>query len=223
VGRESYLSRIENLVFGDDPRQGYTVGQVYYHPVLAFKLEFPEQWRIINQRQAVGGLSPNRDAAIVLTLSDKETPGAALDAFFGQQGIQKGPNRGRNLFGFRAIDPETGAGRAEGLITFVHLDGRVYQLMGYTGLETWNSYGSTMQKSMVTFREITDRRHLDVTPKTIDIVKLPRNMTMAEFDTRYPSTVELSQIAIINGVDEETTLDTGHLVKRVVGGELPSG
>ena len=221
VGRESYMARIDDLVFDDDPRQGYTVGQIYYHPVLAFKLEFPEQWRIINQRQAVGALSPNRDAAIVLTLSDKETPRAAFDAFFGQQGIQKGPNRGRNLFAFRAIDPQTGAGRAEGLIGFVNLDGRIYQLMGYTGLETWSSYGSTMQKSLATFRKVSDRRHLEVSPKTIDVVKLPRSMTLAEFDRRYPSTVEVSGIAVINGVDEDTMLDKGLMVKRVVGGELP--
>ncbi len=221
VGRESYMARIEDLVFGDDPRQGYTVGQVYYHPVLAFKLEFPDEWRIINQRQAVGALSPNRDAAIVLTLSEKETPQAAYDDFFGQQGIQKGPDRGRNLFAFRAIDPQTGAGRAEGLIRFINLDGRVYQIMGYTGLETWSSYGSTMQKSMVTFRKVTDRRYLEVTPKTIDVVELPRSMTLADFHREYPSTVDVAEIAIINGVDGDTMLDAGHLVKRVVGGELP--
>ena len=221
VGRESYMMRLEDLVFGDDPRQGYTVGQVYYHPVLAFKLEFPDQWRIINQRQAVGALSPNRDAAVVLTLSDKETPQAAFDAFFAQQGIQKGPNRGRNLFAFRAIDPQTGAGTAEGLIGFINLDGRIYQLMGYTGLETWDSYGATMQKSLATFRKITDRRHLEVAPKTIDVVKLPQSMTMTEFDRTYPSTVDISEIALINGVNEDTLLEEGRLVKRVVGGELP--
>jgi predicted Zn-dependent protease len=222
VGRESYMERIENLVFGEDPRQGYTVGQVYYHPVLAFQIEFPGEWRIINQRQAVGALSPNRDAAIVLTLSDKETPRAAFDAFFGQQGIQKGPNRGRNLFAFRAIDPQTGSSKAEGLIGFLDHGGRVYQLMGYTGLDTWSDYGSTMQESLATFREVTDRRHLDVSPKTIDIVKLPRSMTLADFNRRYPSTVDGAEIAVINGVDEDTMLDKGRLVKRVVGGELPA-
>ena len=158
----------------------------------------------------------------MLTLSNKETPRAAFDAFFGQQGIQKGPNRGRNLFAFRAIDPQTGAGQAEGLIGFVKLEDRVYQLLGYTGLETWSTYGSTMQKSLATFRKVNDRRYLEVTPKTIDVVKLPQSMTLADFNRRYPSTVDVADIAIINGVDEDTVLDEGHLVKRVVGGELPS-
>jgi predicted Zn-dependent protease len=221
VGRESYFERVDGIVFGDDPRQGYTIGQTYYHPVLAFKLEFPDQWRIINQRQAVGALSPDQDAAIVLTLSDKETPQAAFDAFFGQQGIEKGPNRGRNLFAFRAIDPETGAGKAEGLIGFIQLDGRLYQLIGYTALENWSSYGSTMQNSLATFHKLTDRRYLEVTPITIEVTTLPQSMTMTEFDRTYPSTVDISEIALINGVNEDTLLEEGRLVKRVVGGELP--
>ena len=131
------------------------------------------------------------------------------------------PDRGRNLFAFRAIDPQTGAGRAEGLIRFITLDGRVYQIMGYTGLETWSSYGSTMQKSMVTFRKVTDRRFLEVTPKTIDLVEVPRSMTLGDFHREFPSTVEVAEIAIINGGAEDTMLDTGHPVKQVVGGETP--
>jgi predicted Zn-dependent protease len=129
VGREAYLERLTGIVFGDDPRQGYTIGHTYYHPELAFKIDFPDEWRIINQRQAVGALSPNRDAAVVLTLSDQDSPQAAFDAFFGQQGIQRGPSRGRNLYSFRAYDTETGEDRAEGLIGYLSHGGRVYQLM----------------------------------------------------------------------------------------------
>jgi predicted Zn-dependent protease len=221
VAGEAYLKRLEHLVFGDDPRQGYTVGQTYYHPELAFKIEFPDQWRIINQRQAVGALSPNRDAAVVLTLSDKDSPQAAFDAFFAQQGIQRGSSQGRNLFSFRAIDPETGAGRADGLIGFHSHDGRVYQLMGYTGLDTWQAYGSSMQRSLASFTKVTDRRYLEVEPKTIDIVELPHDMTFAEFVKRYPSTVEIDELAIINEATPETRLEKGRLVKRVIGGELP--
>ncbi len=222
VGRESYMSRIEGLVFGDDPRQGYTVGQTYYHPELAFKLQFPDQWMIINQRQAVGALSPNRDAAIVLTLSDKNSPQAAYDAFFGQQGIQKGPNKGRSLVAFRAIDPQTGAGKAEGVIGFLNHGGRVYQLMGYTGLETWSSYGNSMQRSIQTFGRVTQQRYLSVKPKTIEIVKLPQNMSLTQFNKRYPSNAELGELAIINGVPEDEMMQAGRLVKRIVGGKLPT-
>ena len=222
VGRESYLGRLEGIIFGDDPRQGYTIGNTYYHPELAFKIGFPDQWQIINQRQAVGALSPNRDAAVVLTLSEKDSPRAAFEAFFGQEGIQRGPSRGRNIYSFRAIDTQTGQGQAEGLIGYRMVDGRVYQLMGYTGLETWDSYASGMDRSLKSFSRVTERRYLEVSPATIDVVKLPRSMDLTEFVRRYPSNAEVEQLAIINGVNVDTVMDPGRLVKRVVGDKLPS-
>jgi predicted Zn-dependent protease len=221
VGHEAYLRRLEGLIFGNDPRQGYTIGQIYYHPELAFKIEFPDQWQIINQRQAVGALSPNRDAAVVLTLSDKDSPAAALDAFFRQQGVERGQSRGRNLYTFRALDSQTGAATAEGLIGFLSHGGKTYQLLGYTGVATWNGYAQTMQHSMASFQKVTARRYLNVKPKTIDIVTLPKTMTLTTFAKNYPSTVEISELAILNGVNPDTKLEKGTLVKRIVGGELP--
>ena len=221
VGRESYFERLDGMVFGDDPRQGYTIGQTYYHPELAFKIGFPVDWQIINQRQAVGALSPNRDAAVVLTLSDKDSPRAAFEAFFGQQGIKRGPSRGQNIFSFRAYDPETGVSRAEGLIGFLSHDGRLYQLMGYTGLETWDGYANAMHSSLTSFAKVTDRRYLEVSPATIDIVELPQSMNLTEFVRKYASTIKVEELAVMNGINVETVMDPGALVKRVVGGELP--
>lgn len=221
VGREAYLRRLGGLVFGDDPRQGYTIGQTYYHPELAFKIDFPDQWRIINQRQAVGALSPNKDAAVVLTLSAKDSPRAGFDAFFQQQGIERGQSHGKNFYTFRAHDSQTGAATAEGLIGFLSHGGKVYQLIGYTGVATWNGYAQTMQHSMASFEKVTERRYLNVTPMTIDIVTLPKDMTLSTFAKSYPSNVEISDLAILNGVNPDTTIKKGTLVKRIVGGELP--
>jgi predicted Zn-dependent protease len=221
VGRDSYLRRLAGVIYGDDPRQGYTVGQTYYQPELQFKIDFPDEWQIINQRQAVGALSPSRNAAVVLTLSDKNSSRAAFEAFFAQQGVERGANRGRNFYSFRSFDTQTGENRAEGLIGFLPHEGRLYQLMGYTSAENWSGYSSTMHRSLTSFARVTNRRYLEVSPATIDIVELPHSMNLTEFVRKYPSNVEIEELAIMNGVDVETVLDPGTLVKRVVGGELP--
>jgi len=221
VGRDPYLRRIENLVFGDDPRQGYAIGHTFYHPVLGFKVEFPDQWRIINQRQQVAALSPNQDAVVVLSMSNKESPNAGFDAFFGQQGIERGPSRGRNLMAFRALDSQTGSPAIEGLIGYLNHGGKLYQLIGYTKIATWDGYKSAVQKSLTSFAKVSDRRYLDVKPSTIDVVTLSRDMTLAEFAEKFPSTVELEELAILNGMTAQTRLEKGSLVKRIVGGKLP--
>ena len=47
-------------------------------------------------------------------------------------------------------------------------------------------------------------------------------MTLVEFAREYPSTIDRDDLAILNGVDEDTVLERGKLVKRVVGGKLPT-
>jgi hypothetical protein len=46
-------------------------------------------------------------------------------------------------------------------------------------------------------------------------------MTFSQFADRYPSTIEIEQLALINGVETDSMIDQGTFLKRVVGGELP--
>ena len=41
VNTNSYLHLIDGLVFGEDPRQGYVEGNIFYHPELKFKFSVP--------------------------------------------------------------------------------------------------------------------------------------------------------------------------------------
>ena len=74
---------------------------------------------------------------------------------------------------------------------------------------------------MGSFKRLTNRRYLDVEPARVEIVRLDRAMTLAEFNQRYPSSIELPKLAIVNGVAEDTRLERGTSLKRIVGGELP--
>jgi hypothetical protein len=94
--------------------------------------------------------------------------------------------------------------------------------MGYTGPDAFAGYAPTMRRSLGSFTAVTDQRYLQVEPKTLDVVTLPRSMTLARFAEAYPSNAELSELAILNGVDPDTVLEKGTLVKRVAGGELPN-
>ena len=40
-------------MFGTDPRQGYFVGNHFYHPELRFELTFPAGWKTQNSRSSV--------------------------------------------------------------------------------------------------------------------------------------------------------------------------
>ena len=78
-----------------------------------------------------------------------------------------------------------------------------------------------MRRSLASFSKLTDRRYLEVQPARVEIIKLPKAMTFEEFNRRYPSNAEAVEVATLNGIDPDARLETGRLMKRIVGGELP--
>lgn len=226
VGEERYLQAIDGVVFGDNPREGYFAGNTFVHPELGFQLQFPQGWKTSNQKQAVGAQSPNQDAVVVLALAQQSSPQAAAQAFFSQQGIQQGQALSGGFGGLPAVARVFGAqqqsGEVRGVAAFVEHGGRVFQLLGYTTSGRWGSYDDLLASSVSSFGRVTDRRALDVQPRRLDVVELPSAMTLREFAQRFPSTVDLETLAIINQAQGDTRFPAGTEVKRVVGGQLPA-
>lgn len=226
VDRAGFLRRVDGVVFGEDPREGYFRGSTFYHPELAFTLRFPEGWRTSNQKQAVGAISPREDAIVVLGLAEGDSAQEAARRFFGQQGVRQGRAWRSDLGGGRAVSssfsvPRQQGGAIVGLAAFVEHRGNVFQLLGYTVEGRARAYERELEGSIATFDRLTDRRYLDVQPKRVDLVEIDRAMTLEELDRRYPSTVDLNTLALINHVQRGETLEAGRVYKRVVGGELP--
>lgn len=222
VDRREYLARIDGTVFGDDPREGFLRGNTFYHPELAFQITFPQGWQVSNQKQAVGAISPNQDAVVVLSLAGERTPVAAANEFFAQQGLRRGnPWRGE-IGGMEAVAAEFQVqqqqGVLQGLAAFVEHGGRTYQLLGYSAANRWGRFDQAVTSSVDTFQRVRDASVLNVEPRRVDIVELPQTMTLREFARRYPSTVDLTTLALINQVDLDTPIERGMSLKRVVGG-----
>jgi predicted Zn-dependent protease len=227
VNREEYIRNLDNVVFGQNPREGYFVGNTFIQPELGVQIRFPEGWKTSNEKSAVGAISPNQDALVAMTLSGEGSAQAAAQKFFAQQGIQTGQavqsfNTGTP--GVARVFSVQGSqsGDLQGIASFVEQGGKVYQILGYTRSQSWGRYDDVLRGSIATFGPVTDRRALDVQPKRVDVVSLPSAMTLSEFAQRYPSTVDLNTLAIINQADANTRFAAGDEVKRVVGGELPT-
>jgi predicted Zn-dependent protease len=226
VNRERYLKTIDDVTFGQNPREGYFRGNEFIHPELGFSIRFPQGWQMSNEKQAVGAISPRQDAIVVLSLAEGRSPQEAAQRFFSQQGVQQGQSLRANLGGLPAVanqfSANTQQGTLIGLVAFVEDRDRVYRIMGYTPQNSWRGNESAISSSLASFERVTDRRLLDVKPKRLDVVTVPAAMSLEEFARRYPSTVDLQTLAIINQANTDTRFPAGTEVKRVVGGEVPS-
>ena len=55
IGRDEYLQRIDGMIYGDDPDQGFIRGRTFVHPKLRFAFDAPEGFRLQNSPSAVVG------------------------------------------------------------------------------------------------------------------------------------------------------------------------
>jgi predicted Zn-dependent protease len=228
VDREDYLRRVQGMTFGEDPRQGYFEGNTFYHPAMRFQLQFPPEWKHQNMPQAVVGVSPNQDAIIQLGLAGQTPPEQAARQFLSQQGVQAGNASTARINGMPAassyFQAQTEQGVIEGIVSFVSYGGQTFGLMAYTPTGKLSAYDRAFQQTIGSFSELRDASKINVQPAKVELVKVPRQMTLEQFNSQYPSTAPIEEVAIINELEgPSSVIPAGHTVKRVVGGRPPSG
>ncbi|MDT8437165.1 MAG: M48 family metalloprotease [Gemmatimonadota bacterium] len=220
VRTDVYLDRIDGLVWGEDPREGYFQEQRFIHPELAFEFTLPEGWEKRNTRQAVLARSPENDAAFELTLA-QGTPDAAARAFFAQQGVDGRGTTRRTVNGLPAVvgtfRASTQSGTLEGLVSFIEHGGNTYRLLGYAPASRIGRHSTSLERTLDSFREVTERRLLDVEPQRIDVVTVEEPMSAERFLERYPSEAEHADVLRINGLQPAEWIEAGTKLKRIVG------
>jgi predicted Zn-dependent protease len=222
VGTEDYLARINGLVFGPNPRNGFFRAQQYFHPELRFRVDFPTQWRTQNTAQAVLAQAPQQDAMMQLTLT-QGTEAEAANRFFGQQGIAGAQVGRQTINGLPAVtgffEAATQGGTVRGFAAFIRHDNRTYHVMGFAPAQVFSRYDAAIRTSVGTFAVLTDPAALAVQPDRISIVRVPQGMTLAQFNQQFPSRIPIEQLAIINQLAGPTsTVPANFQMKRVTAG-----
>ena len=222
VNRDGYLQRLEGMVFGDNPREGFFREQRFFHPDLRFQLDFPAGWRTSNQRDAVVAVSQGQDAVVQVTLAEGATPDQAARQFFAQEGVS-GRHIPRRING---IPAEIGTFRVtaqdgvlEGAVAFIGHGANVYRVLGYSAAANWPRYEPVVQRALDSFRELTDPALLDVQPTRLSIVRLDRPTPVTQLAGRSSVTPEV--LALVNQTTAGATLPAGRLVKLPAGDRLP--
>lgn len=227
VAREEYLKHVQGMTFGEDPRQGYFEGNAFYHPQMRFQIKFPDQWKKQNLPQAVVAVSPNEDAIVQLALAGQNSPEQAASQFLSQEGVRAGNASRTSINGLPAassyFQAQTEQGQIEGLVSFISYGGQTFGLMAYTPAGKLSSYDQVFQSTIRSFTELRDQSKINVQPARVELVKVPRQLTLEQFNAQYPSSVPIEQLAIINELEgPQSLIPAGRTVKRVVGGR-PAG
>jgi len=222
VNAQGYMQRINGLVYGQNPRNGFFQGNTFYQPDLRFQMTLPSGWQGQNLTQAVVAVSPQQDAIIQLTLAQGNSPEAAARTFLSQQGIQAGQASRETVNGVPAVastfQAQTEQGVIQGLAAFFTYNGTTYQVIGYSPAQKYAAYDPVFRQALGSFAPVTDPKILNVQPNKVNVVSLSQSMTLAEFAQRNPSAVPLAELAIVNQVENTNApIPAGTAVKQIVG------
>jgi predicted Zn-dependent protease len=220
IGEADYLARIDGLVYGPNPRNGYFESNHFYHPDLAFRIDMPAGWQTQNLPQVVVAGSPDKDALIQLSI----VPGArreAADKFFAQEGLTAGRVSAEKINGLAALvgrfEVQTEQDQLGGMAAFVTLADNTYRILAYTPAQKLAGYERAFKESIESFGRLTDRAALARQPNRLAITRLPRAMTLTQFNRTYPSTIPLDELALINHLSgPDSSMPSNFPAKRVV-------
>lgn len=220
VNRNVYLRRIDGIIYGEDPRQGYLENNVFYHPVLKFHFPVPAGWNYQNTPQRVQMAPKDGKALMFFTHAQGTTLREAADNALKNYKLQAIESREISVHGIPALmtvaDPvQQQQGQSiRTLSYFIQYGGVIYHFLGVTSMNDFNAYYPTFTHTMQNFKELTDASKLNKKPERIRIKTLNSAVTLEQALKNYnmPAT-RLEELAILNGMQLADKLNAGTLIK----------
>jgi predicted Zn-dependent protease len=227
VVREAFIQRLDGLVFGENPREGFFRGARFYHPDMRFQMDFPSGWQTANTRQAVQAISPQEDAVMALTVGEGTGSGPALRSFLAQEGMQGAGLSESAVNGLPAAAADfrfqTAEETIEGRVLFLEYSGTLLRLLAYGTASSWPGSRAVARAAMESFRPLADPDYLNVEPARIRLVRVPRAIPLEGFLTQQGVQDRGDEVRLLNRLEGNPTLEAGGILKIPTGGRLPGG
>jgi predicted Zn-dependent protease len=217
--RDIYLQHIANLVYGEDPRNGYFDDNEFIHPALGFRFEVPPGWQHVNLPEAVVAQSPDKQMGLQLTLVGGRSANEAAQSFYRQSGISAGEikqitNNGLPLT-IGTFSATTEQGQLVGIAAHLQTGDRVYQMLGLGAAAQMSAHGGTIESAIRSFRTFNPRQMTSRAPHQVKLVTLARATSLAAYATTHPSPVAVEELALLNGVAAAEQLPAGRKLKWI--------
>lgn len=220
---DEYMNTIDNIIYGDNPRVGFTRDGIFYHPDLKFQFPYPNGWQVINQRSLVAVVNEDQNAVSVMQLdSESSSPEASVNEFLNQEGIttvSKSSAASDGLTAYEAV--ATGQNQDGTELKFylytVAYNGNLYRFLNYTILDQFENFRPQFRNLTQGFRELTDSNILDIQPVRLQVVRADRSGTFKSFlpdnFDNMPIEITAEELAIVNQVELEEQIEAGTWIK----------
>jgi predicted Zn-dependent protease len=218
--RAAYLRRIDGIVYGDDPRQGFVEGGYFYHPGLKFQFSVPAKWQVANQPAQVQMVNAEQNAGIQFSLGKGASPQEAAQTFATNAQAEVLRNEATRVNGMPAhlliSNLQTQSGVLRVMSYFIQMDNNIYMFHGYTSSTLFANLAPTFEQVMKSFDRLRNQAALSKQPQRVKIMTVDQPGDVRQTLTRLGvKEAELEEIAILNGMYLQDKLQRGDFVKVV--------
>ena len=228
VNRNTFLDHLEGIVFGPDPREGFTEDGKFYHPDLRFRIDFPNSWKVQNMKSAVLFLEPSQVVGLQLTLvppGTADTPESRARQVAEDESVELLEGRSMRINGlpaflgrYRIRSPENGQVLGA-LASFIDYGDLLYELVGMAPEASFSQYSQPLEKLATSFRELRDSRILGVQPDHVSTYQVRRGGTLGDISRLFPHPeAGPGELARLNRLSTDERLPAGTRVKVIVAG-----
>lgn len=223
VNRNNYLRLIEGIIVGEDPKEGYRQGNMFYHPVLKFQFPIPAGWNYQNTPTAVQMAPQDGRALLMLTLAPGNSLNSATDSVIIKYRLTTVERANITVNGIPAVylladqmPQQNGQPTLRTLSYIIHHNGTFYHFVGVSTITDFNNYANAFNTTLQGFRTVTDPAVLNKKADRIRLATVGTSTTLAQFLRQHnvPDT-RLDEYAILNGMYLTDTLAPGTLVKLI--------
>lgn len=218
VDEEEFMRRIEGVVLGENPREGFERDGMFVHPELRFRFPVPMGWKLQNERAIVIMAEPNGGAVMGFEIVPASSPREAATQFAQQEGVQVVSVVDTLINRQAAVAVLAQAATQSGpigiLATLLQHDGKVYSFLGYAAAPNFEQYRHVFEQTPRGFATLTDPAVLQIEPTRLRVTMLDRPRTFRELlPAVLPPGLTAEDLAIMNQVELDQRLPAGRRVK----------
>ncbi len=226
VGRNEYLRKIDGMIYGDDPSQGFVRGQTFIHPELRFSFVAPQGYRLQNTPAAVIGADKSGNG--MKFDAGKIASNVSMRDYISKQWAKE--LKIKNLSQINSFDldglPAVSAGTSGkskdgkrvdvGLAAIKAGEDKVYRFMFFSPGGADAAQARAAKATVESFKRLSPNEAASYTPKRIKVVEVASGDSKARLADRMAvDELREEQFSVLNGLANDEQLQGGTLIKLV--------
>ena len=201
--RETYLAAIDNIVYGEDPSEGFVRGRRFLHPKLGFTFAAPDTFTLDNTAQAVIGVREGGTQAMrfdVVRVPAEQSLGDYLNSGW-MEGVDKASTEDITINGFPAASATAHGDQWQFKVYALRFGSDVYRFIFAAKQKTTESERNA-RETVNSFRRLTLEEIQAARPLRIKVITVQPGDTVESLSHRMAGVDRPAErFRILNGLD----------------------